>query len=156
MLKNLEIVSLEERTQARHFVKHVAEMHGGRVQVRSELGKGAVLILFCQLARRCNTSPITKLQSSNENLTCLIYFNRSNLMEDGIMKHWLSGLFVLATLISCTKSKQQDTVKIDGSSTVFPVTEAIAEKFREISPNVRVKVGMSGTAEDLKNSQSEI
>lgn len=66
------------------------------------------------------------------------------------MKHWLSGLFVLATLISCTKSKQQDTVKIDGSSTVFPVTEAIAEKFREISPNVRVKVGMSGTGGGFK------
>lgn len=36
-------------------------------------------------------------------------------------------------------------VKIDGSSTVFPITEAVAEEFRREAPNVRVTVGVSGT-----------
>lgn len=36
-------------------------------------------------------------------------------------------------------------VKIDGSSTVFPITEAVAEEFRSEAPNVRVTVGVSGT-----------
>ncbi|MFZ1808299.1 MAG: PstS family phosphate ABC transporter substrate-binding protein [Cyclobacteriaceae bacterium] len=36
-------------------------------------------------------------------------------------------------------------VKIDGSSTVYPITEAIAEEFRVDQPKVRVTVGVSGT-----------
>ena len=37
------------------------------------------------------------------------------------------------------------TVKIDGSSTVFPITEAVAEEFQKENPGVRVTVGISGT-----------
>ena len=37
------------------------------------------------------------------------------------------------------------SVAIDGSSTVFPVTEAVAEEFRSVAPDVRVTVGVSGT-----------
>ena len=37
------------------------------------------------------------------------------------------------------------TVKIDGSSTVFPITEAVAEEFGHKHPRVRVTVGVSGT-----------
>lgn len=37
------------------------------------------------------------------------------------------------------------TVKIDGSSTVFPITEAVAEEFRRIEPAVRTAIGISGT-----------
>jgi phosphate transport system substrate-binding protein len=36
-------------------------------------------------------------------------------------------------------------VSVDGSSTVFPVTEAVAEEFRAEQPEVRVTVGISGT-----------
>lgn len=36
-------------------------------------------------------------------------------------------------------------VKIDGSSTVYPITEAIAEEFRVEQPKVKVTVGVSGT-----------
>tara|TARA_R110000824_G_scaffold336_11_gene2385 strand:+ start:33564 stop:34514 length:951 start_codon:yes stop_codon:yes gene_type:complete len=36
-------------------------------------------------------------------------------------------------------------VSIDGSSTVFPVSEAVAEEFLAIQPGVRVTVGVSGT-----------
>ena len=37
------------------------------------------------------------------------------------------------------------TVRIDGSSTVFPLTEAVAEEFMDEHPRVRVSVAKSGT-----------
>jgi phosphate transport system substrate-binding protein len=37
------------------------------------------------------------------------------------------------------------TVQIDGSSTVFPISEAVAEEFQKENPSVRVTVGISGT-----------
>ena len=37
------------------------------------------------------------------------------------------------------------TIEIDGSSTVFPVSQAVAEEFRRGQPNVQVNVGVSGT-----------
>ena len=37
------------------------------------------------------------------------------------------------------------SVLIDGSSTVFPITEAVAEEFNKVERNVRVTVGISGT-----------
>jgi len=36
-------------------------------------------------------------------------------------------------------------VEIDGSSTVFPIAEAVGEEFQIANPNVRVTVGFSGT-----------
>lgn len=42
------------------------------------------------------------------------------------------------------------TVKIDGSSTVFPITEAIAEEYRAAQPKVRVNIGVSGTGGGFK------
>jgi len=36
-------------------------------------------------------------------------------------------------------------VSLDGSSTVFPVSEAVAEEFLAVQPRVRVTVGVSGT-----------
>ena len=41
-------------------------------------------------------------------------------------------------------------IKVDGSSTVYPITEAIAEEFREIAPEVKVTVGVSGTGGGFK------
>lgn len=36
-------------------------------------------------------------------------------------------------------------VTLDGSSTVFPISEAVAEEFRKINPSIRLTVGISGT-----------
>jgi phosphate transport system substrate-binding protein len=36
-------------------------------------------------------------------------------------------------------------IQVDGSSTVFPISEAVAEEFQKVSPDVRVTVGISGT-----------
>ncbi len=44
-----------------------------------------------------------------------------------------------------TSADLTGTVRIDGSSTVFPISEAIAEEFLATSPGVRVTVGASGT-----------
>ena len=37
------------------------------------------------------------------------------------------------------------TIEIDGSSTVAPLTEAIAEEFRAVAPDVTANIGVSGT-----------
>ena len=42
------------------------------------------------------------------------------------------------------------SISIDGSSTVFPITEAVAEEFRFRAPKVRVTVGVSGTGGGFK------
>jgi phosphate transport system substrate-binding protein len=42
------------------------------------------------------------------------------------------------------------TVKGDGSSTVFPIMEAVSEEFQKENPNVRVTMGISGTGGGFK------
>jgi phosphate transport system substrate-binding protein len=42
------------------------------------------------------------------------------------------------------------SVKVDGSSTVFPVTEAVAEEFQKANKNLKVTVGISGTGGGFK------
>jgi phosphate transport system substrate-binding protein len=41
-------------------------------------------------------------------------------------------------------------VKVDGSSTVYPITEAVAEEFQKTNKDVRVTVGISGTGGGFK------
>ncbi|MCH7593369.1 MAG: PstS family phosphate ABC transporter substrate-binding protein [Chloroflexi bacterium] len=49
-----------------------------------------------------------------------------------------------------TDSTLTGTIEIDGSSTVFPISQAVAEEFRKVHPNVRVPVGVSGTGGGFK------
>ena len=51
------------------------------------------------------------------------------------------------------------TIKIDGSSTVFPISEAMAEEFGKKHKDVRVTVGISGTGGGFKkfcNGETDI
>jgi phosphate transport system substrate-binding protein len=41
-------------------------------------------------------------------------------------------------------------VAADGSSTVYPITEAVGEEFQKANPNVRVTIGISGTGGGFK------
>ncbi len=41
-------------------------------------------------------------------------------------------------------------ILIDGSSTVFPITQAVAEEFTAVHPNVNISVGVSGTGGGFK------
>lgn len=45
---------------------------------------------------------------------------------------------------------QAAQIQIDGSSTVFPITAAVAEEFRAVRPDVRVAVSYSGTGGGFK------
>ncbi len=45
---------------------------------------------------------------------------------------------------------QAAIIKVDGSSTVFPITEAVAEEFQKEKPGVKVTVGISGTGGGFK------
>jgi phosphate transport system substrate-binding protein len=68
------------------------------------------------------------------------------------------ALGAVAIMISCggskkTEAKENDlsgSVAIDGSSTVYPITEAVAEEFMKTAPNVKVTVGLSGTGGGFK------
>lgn len=73
------------------------------------------------------------------------------------MKRSLTELFaaLTVTLVGGVTSAQspataKGTVKIDGSSTVYPITEAVAEEFKKIAPDVNVTVGVSGTGGGFK------
>ena len=69
---------------------------------------------------------------------------------------------LVITVIACgEKNEKKDkvanekvalsgTIKVDGSSTVFPVTEAVAEEFRAVAPEVKVTIGVSGTGGGFK------
>jgi phosphate transport system substrate-binding protein len=46
--------------------------------------------------------------------------------------------------------KLSGTIEIDGSSTVFPITQAVAEEFQKINPDVKINVGISGTGGGFK------
>jgi phosphate transport system substrate-binding protein len=51
-----------------------------------------------------------------------------------------------------TDSKQlSGEIKIDGSSTVYPIMEAVAEEYLSVQPDVKVSVGLSGTGGGFKS-----
>lgn len=72
-------------------------------------------------------------------------------------KMFVLMLISLGLLVSCGGGKDGGSsdglsgeVIIDGSSTVAPITEAVAEEFRETEPDVNVSVGISGTGGGFK------
>ncbi|MBC7833806.1 MAG: PstS family phosphate ABC transporter substrate-binding protein [Phycisphaerales bacterium] len=70
------------------------------------------------------------------------------------MKRLMIAFAAVAALSGAASA--QDTkslkgnIKIDGSSTVYPITEAVAEEFKKAAPNVNVTVGISGTGGGFK------
>jgi phosphate transport system substrate-binding protein len=52
---------------------------------------------------------------------------------------------VVAASVPTVLSQGTSEIQIDGSSTVFPISEAMAEEFQAANPSVRVTVGVSGT-----------
>lgn len=64
------------------------------------------------------------------------------------MKRFLLLTAISISLVSCGNNKKEgskNAISIDGSSTVYPVTEAIAEEYRAEAPDVDVTIGVSGT-----------
>ncbi|MFL6564874.1 MAG: substrate-binding domain-containing protein, partial [Burkholderiales bacterium] len=64
----------------------------------------------------------------------------------------LSQLAIAAAFAAAVPAfAQQQVVKVDGSSTVFPITEAVAEEFQKAKKQqVKVTVGISGTGGGFK------
>ena len=62
---------------------------------------------------------------------------------------WLAGV-ALAFAGTTASQAQSNVVKIDGSSTVFPISEAMAEEFQRENRDVKVTVGVSGTGGGFK------
>src|SRR5215203_6188347 len=60
----------------------------------------------------------------------------------------LSALALLLT--TAAASAQQRIITIDGSSTVFPITEAMAEEFQKANRGIKVTVGIGGTGGGFK------
>ena len=73
------------------------------------------------------------------------------------LRHTVPPAILAVTLAACGPSAQDartgeggassgpTLVTLDGSSTVFPLSEAVAEEFQKSDKNVRVTVGISGT-----------
>ncbi len=78
------------------------------------------------------------------------------------MKSIIILLSLTLLMVSCGEKKESSenkkeeltklsgTIKVDGSSTVFPITEAVAEEFRTEQPKVKVTIGISGTGGGFK------
>tara|TARA_Y100001970_G_scaffold284221_1_gene401122 strand:- start:3118 stop:4059 length:942 start_codon:yes stop_codon:yes gene_type:complete len=72
-------------------------------------------------------------------------------------KHLSVYIFIILIMIfGCSNDENTSdsglsgTIEIDGSSTVFPITVAAAEIFRESNPGVQIPVGISGTGGGMK------
>ncbi|MDX1563887.1 MAG: PstS family phosphate ABC transporter substrate-binding protein [Phycisphaeraceae bacterium] len=69
---------------------------------------------------------------------------------------WCVLCLAAVLLIGCGKSESgsdsglRGKISIDGSSTVFPITQAVAEDFGKVHSRVRVPVGVSGTGGGFK------
>ena len=63
----------------------------------------------------------------------------------------VSALAVAGVALIGAQSAQAQVIKIDGSSTVYPITEAVAEEFQKAKKNaIKVTVGISGTGGGFK------
>ncbi len=70
----------------------------------------------------------------------------------------VASVLAVATLIPSQVLAQQ-VIKTDGSSTVFPFTEAAAAEFQKANPGLRVTVGVSGTGAGFRkfcNGETDI
>ena len=63
----------------------------------------------------------------------------------------ISALVVAGFTLVSAQAARAEIIKIDGSSTVYPITEAVAEDFQKAMKNVvKVTVGISGTGGGFK------
>jgi phosphate transport system substrate-binding protein len=78
-------------------------------------------------------------------------FGKRFLIVAGVLAAALAALlFAACGDTSEGGSGLSGTIVGDGSSTVFPISEAVAEEFGKVAPDVRVVVGISGTGGGFK------
>ncbi len=76
----------------------------------------------------------------------MIYRTAGTLAAAGI----LAGTIAMVAPSQDNYARLRGAVRVDGSSTVYPITEAVAEEFSKLAENVRVTVGISGTGGGFK------
>ena len=62
----------------------------------------------------------------------------------------VSAVLVIVGLASPGTAAQSSVITADGSSTVYPITEAVAEEFQKVNPGVKATIGISGTGGGFK------
>lgn len=62
----------------------------------------------------------------------------------------LTALLMTLTIFSASAAELTGTIIIDGSSTVFSITEAVAEEFHKVYPGISTPIGVSGTGGGFK------
>jgi phosphate transport system substrate-binding protein len=67
-----------------------------------------------------------------------------------MLKQWAYVAAAVLIATSGCRQGEHEEVKVDGSSTVAPITMAAAEMFGESHPEIRVTVGVSGTGGGFK------
>jgi len=76
---------------------------------------------------------------------------QENEMDSSRRFRLLSVTLATAAALGLAAAASAQTVKIDGSSTVFPITEAVAEEFQKAKRGaIKVTVGISGTGGGFK------
>jgi phosphate transport system substrate-binding protein len=81
-----------------------------------------------------------------------------NLLNPNPMNSRLALLpLLLLLMMGCGGKQKSDNatdkpaaISIDGSSTVYPITEAVAEEFKKVQPDIKVSVALSGTGGGFK------
>jgi phosphate transport system substrate-binding protein len=68
----------------------------------------------------------------------------------GLVNTTLTAFAAVMFIASTAAAQLGGTISIDGSSTVFPIAEGVAEEFANEQPKVRVTVGISGTGGGFK------
>lgn len=70
------------------------------------------------------------------------------------LRHVVACAVLATTTAACTAGGSSrglsGSVDADGSSTVFPITQAVAEEFNAEEPDVKISVGVSGTGGGFK------
>jgi phosphate transport system substrate-binding protein len=67
------------------------------------------------------------------------------------LQQWTAVVVLALLTIGCGGgASESQSIRVDGSSTVFPISMAVAEEFRTDHPNVKVPVRASGTGGGMK------
>ncbi len=102
------------------------------------------LLLICR-KHLCSASGIFPEQVSNQT-----HGQMNKIVFGSFVLLVLTGLFAGCGQRTAPEGQLSGRVLVDGSSTVYPITEAVAEEFMKTHPGVQVLVGISGTGGGFK------
>jgi len=107
---------------------------------------------LCAARNKLSPSKYAPNSIPNEVLTILFFiFNRLPSRPNGGSMNWKFLSFSLFFAALTLAHANSPLIKADGSSTVFPVTEAVSEEFQSFKKGkVRLTVGISGTGGGFK------